>query len=71
MYIPSNNLENPEQEIVCLMTGESYVYLEGNELSIISPEKLAGAVDSLPVRFFKQPFVVRSGNGIRVFGSLE
>lgn len=71
MYVPSNNIENPEQEIVCLMTGESYVYIEGDDNSIIPPELANGAIDQLPTRFFKQPFVVRKGNGIRVFGSLE
>jgi hypothetical protein len=71
MYIPSSNIETPEQEVVCLMTGESYVYIEGDKTSIIDPKLCEGAVDSLPTRFFKQPFVVRKGGGIRVFGSLE
>lgn len=71
MYSPSSNFENPEQEIVCLMTGESYVYIEGDDVSLIDPKYLNGAIDTLPLRFFKQPFVVRKGDGIRVFGSLE
>jgi hypothetical protein len=72
MYTPSHNVENPEVEIVCLMSGESYVHIEGNDRSIIDPKLKDGAIDTLPLRFFKQPFVVNKGNGqIRVFGSLE
>lgn len=72
MYTPSSNIENPEQEIVCLMTGESYVYIEGNDKSIMDPKLREGAIDYLPNRFFKQPWVINKGNGqIRVFGSIE
>lgn len=71
MYTPSSNIENPEQEIVCLMTGESYVYVDGNDKSIMDPKLREGAIDQLPLRFFKSPWVVRSGNGVRVFGRIE
>lgn len=53
------------------MTGESYVYIEGNDLSLIDPKYLNGAIETLPTRFYKQPFIVRKGDGIRVFGSIE
>lgn len=71
MYSPSSNFESPDVEIVCLMTGESYVYIEGNNTSLIDSKYANGAIDALPSRFYKQPFVVRRGDGIRVFGSLE
>lgn len=73
MYIPADNFEEEqEQEIVCLITGERYVYLEGNNLSIIEPKYLKGAIESLPTRFYKTPFIKRNGNGqIRVFGSID
>ena len=71
MYTPSSNVKDPDQEIVCLMTGESYVYIDGNDKSIMDPKLREGAIDSLPLRFFKSPWVVRSGNGVRVFGKIE
>lgn len=71
MYVPSSHFDLPEQEIVCLMTGESYVYIEGNDKSLIDPKLTDGAIDILPSRFFKQPFITRKGNSIRVFGGIE
>ena len=72
MYTPSNNVENPEQEIICVMTGESYVYIDGNEKSIMDPKLKDGAIDSLPNRFFMHPWVIKTHDGqIRVFGRLE
>jgi hypothetical protein len=72
MYTPSHNIENPDQEIVCVMTGESYVYLEGDNKTIMDPKLKEGAIDSLPGRFFTQPWVIRTSEGqIRVFGRLE
>ena len=72
MYTPSHNIENPEQEIVCIMTGESYVHIEGDPESIIDPKLREGAIDMLPNRFFTHPWVIRSHNGqIRVFGRIE
>jgi hypothetical protein len=62
MYIPSSHFEEPEQEIVCLLTGESYVYLEDNGLSIIDPKYLEGAIEQLPERFFQHPWAVNKGN---------
>lgn len=73
MYSPSNNFsEEQDLEIVCLMTGESYVYVEGNEKSIVDPKLTQGAIDLLPSRFFKTPFIRRYPDGqVRVFGSLD
>lgn len=73
MYSPSNNFsEEQNQEIVCLMTGESYVYLEGDENTLIDPKLTQGAIDLLPSRFFKTPFIRRCPDGqVRVFGSLD
>ena len=73
MFVPTQNFESPQdQEIVCLMTGESYVHLEGGDLSLIDPKYHNGAIDVLPTRFFKQPWIIRKGDGqIRVFGSIE
>jgi hypothetical protein len=71
MYVPAANLKKEvDQEIVCLFTGESYVFLEGDEKTLT--EQHEGAIDSLPSRFYKLPFIKRSSNGqIRVFGSIE
>ena len=63
MYVPSRHFENPEQEVVCLLTGESYVYLEGNDLSLIDPKYQEGAIQELPKRFFYHPMAVAKGNG--------
>lgn len=63
MYIPSRHFEKPEQEIVCLLTGESYVYLEGNDLSIIDPKYHEGSIETLPNRFFQHPIAIAKGNG--------
>jgi len=73
MYVPTAHFsEEPEQEIVCLFTGESYVYMEGNDLSIIDPKYHEGSIETLPARFYKTPFIKRYPNGqIRVFGSIE
>lgn len=62
MYIPSRHFENPEQEVVCLLTGESYVYLEGNDLSLIDPKYHDGAIEQLPQRFFQHPMAINKGN---------
>lgn len=73
MYIPASNFkEEQDQEIICLLTGERYVYIEGKEGSIIDPSLLNGAIDQLPERFFYSPFVVHKGNGqVRVFGNIN
>jgi len=73
MYVPSHHFtEEPEQEIVCLFTDEKFVYLEGDKKSLIHPKHAEGAVDELPPRFYKQPFIKRYPNGqVRVFGSIE
>lgn len=73
MYTPSKNFETPqEQEIVCLLTGESYVFLEGNDMSLVDSKYHAGALDALPRRFFTTPWIIRNSQGqVRVFGSIE
>jgi hypothetical protein len=63
MYIPSSHFENPEQEIVCLLTGESYVYLEGDNMDLIDPKYHEGAVLELPKRFFQHPYGINKGDG--------
>ena len=63
MYIPSRHFENPEQEVTCLITGESYVYLEGNDLALIDPKYHDGAIEELPKRFFYYPMALAKGNG--------
>jgi hypothetical protein len=73
MYVSSKHFkEEPEQEIICLFTEERYVHMEGNDLTLIDPMYHEGAVESLPSRFFKTPFIVRKPNGqVRVFGSID
>lgn len=73
MYIPASNFsEEQEQEIVCLITGESYVFLEGDEKSVIDPKLCNNCIDYLPSRFYKLPFIVRQSNGqMRVFGGID
>jgi hypothetical protein len=63
MYIPSRHFENPEQEVTCLITGESYVYLEGDDLSLIDPKYHEGSITELPKRFFQHPTGISKGNG--------
>ena len=63
MYIPSKHFENPEQEVVCLLTGESYVYLEGNDKSLLDLKYQEGSVQELPKRFFQHPTAISKGNG--------
>jgi hypothetical protein len=73
MYVQSTHLKSdPEQEIVCLFTGESYVHLEGGDTTLIQKEILEGALEELPPRFYRMPFIIRNNQGqIRVFGSIE
>ena len=73
MYIPTKNFDTPqEQEIVCLLTGESYVYLEGDDTTLIESKYLDGATETLPLRFHSTPWVIRNNQGqIRVFGKFE
>ena len=67
MYIPSHHFEEPEQEIVCLLTGESYVHLEGNDLALIDPKYHDGAIERLPERFFQHPLAVnKGGNQVKI-----
>jgi hypothetical protein len=63
MYIPSKHFENPEQEVVCLLTGESYVYLEGDDMSLLDTKYHEGAIQELPKRFFYHPMGINKGNG--------
>ena len=63
MYIPSRHFENPEQEIVCLLTGDSNVHLEGDDMSLIDPKYHDGSLQELPSRFYQHPMAVNKGNG--------
>jgi hypothetical protein len=64
MYILSKHFETPpEQEIICPWTGESYVHMEGNDLSLIDPKYHEGALETLPRRFYQQPVVFNKGGG--------
>ena len=63
MYIPSRHFEDPEQEVICILTGESYVHLEGDDLTIIDPKYHDGAIENLPNRFFQHPTAISKGNG--------
>jgi len=68
MYVPSAKLQK-DQEIVCMYTGESYVYVDDSEKENLSPEQLSEAIEILPERFHKHPKVLRAPNGeIRVYG---
>jgi len=73
MYVHAKHFkEEPEQQIVCLLTGESYVHMEGDNNSIIDAKYHEDSVDALPARFYKLPFIKRYPNGqMRVFGSIE
>lgn len=73
MYIHTKHFKGEQdQEVVCLITGESYVYLEGHDKTLIHPEYLEDALEALPPRFYKMPFIKRQANGhIRVFGSVD
>jgi len=63
MYIPSKHFENPQQEIICPWTGESYVHLEGDDLTLIDSKYHDGALERLPRRFFQAPIVFNKGDG--------
>lgn len=63
MYILSKHFENPEQEIVCPLTGESYVYLEGNDLAMIDQKYHEGALEILPRRFSQGAILMPDRNG--------
>jgi hypothetical protein len=73
MYILAQHFEEEQdQEVVCLITGERYVFLEGDDLTLINPKYHEGALQNLPNRFFKTPFIKRYDSGqIRVFGSID
>ena len=67
MYILSNKIENPEQEVICPWTGESYVYIEDIN-TIEDKTKLEGALEILPERFFKRPIAIRGNDGqVKIF----
>lgn len=62
MYTPSQNVINPDVEIVCPFTGESYVYIEGDDTSAIEPKLAQGAIDMLPERFYRSPWAIKLPN---------
>lgn len=63
MYIMSKHFENPEQEIVCTLTNEAYVYMECDSLSSIDPKYHEGALEVLPRRFFQGAILMADRNG--------
>ena len=63
MYILSKHFENPEQEVFCPLTGEAYVYMEGDDLSLIDSKYHEGALEVLPQRFFQQAMIMRRVDG--------
>lgn len=65
MYVLSKHFENPEQEIICALTSEAYVYVEGDSLSAIDPKYHEGALEVLPRRFSQGAILMpdRNGNG--------
>lgn len=67
MYTPSQNVPDSEVEIVCPFTGESYVYIEGDDMTAIDPRLAQGAVDVLPERFYRSPWAIKlPDNQIRI-----
>jgi hypothetical protein len=61
MYLPSHRVpELSGPELVCPLTGESYIYV-GNEA--LPPELRAEALERLPNRFFQRPFCVKTADG--------
>jgi len=62
MYTPASNVPDAEVEIVCISTGESYVYVDGDDTSTMDPKLAQGAIDMLPVRFYRYPWAVKLPN---------
>jgi hypothetical protein len=63
MYTPSSNFSiPPDVDILCPMTGESYVYMDGEAANAPYPYSV-GAVDRLPDRFHKHPSAFKLPNG--------
>ena len=64
MYIPSKHFETPQdQEIICTLTGESYVYMECDSLSALDEKYHDGALETLPRRFYQGAIIMPMGNG--------
>lgn len=62
MYTPASNIPDADVEIVCLATGESYVHVDGDDTSAMDPRLAQGAIEALPVRFYRYPWAVKLPN---------
>lgn len=61
MYLPSDKAhELAGPELVCPLTGESYIYVDSE---VLPPELRAEAVERLPNRFFQRPYCVKAKDG--------
>jgi len=61
MYVPTSNLTFPSDvEIICPLTGESYVWIDGDVATSQSPP--LGAIDRLPERFHRRPIAFKLPN---------
>lgn len=63
MYVLSKHFENPEQEIICPLTGEAYVYVEVNSETPLDEKYQEGALETLPRRFYQAPVIFNKGGG--------
>lgn len=60
MYVPSNNFSTPpDVEIICPLTGESYVYIDGEAEN---STQYSGALERLPVRFHRHPVAFKQAD---------
>jgi hypothetical protein len=66
MYVLSTHFENPEQEIICPLTLESYVYVEVSEDKPLDEKYKEGALETLPRRFYQLPVALFNKGGGRI-----
>jgi hypothetical protein len=67
MYVPTKNFpEPPDQDIYCEMTGESYSWVDVDDVSLLPSHLAPGALERLPNRFYQHPKVINNGNQIKV-----
>jgi len=71
MYILSKHFENPEQEIICILTGEAYVYVEVSEDKPLDEKYKEGALETLPRRFSQSPVAIFNKGGGRIEVSMR
>ena len=63
MYVLSKHFENPEQEIICPLTGEAYVYVQVSAETPLDEKYQEGALETLPRRFYQKPHLFYKGEG--------